>query len=259
MNKQPVLYLQKDPRWKNLPYRAPGEESTIGSAGCGPTCAAMLIQTLTGKTFTPEDACRWSVEHGYKALRQGTYYAYFKPQFAAFGIPCDQLSWASTYGKPYHENHERALKMLQDGYYLIALMNKGNWTSSGHFIVVWWADSKIRINDPNSTRDIRVNGDPNDFRSQVKYYWWVDARSYNHKEDDMMNGAQILAALSDEQAYDLLLKAQRNALTLPEPQWSQKEGHWQNAAKAGIVNGEGPEGFLKRDEAAAILGRKGLL
>ena len=118
MNKQPVLYLQKDPRWKNLPYQAPGEESTIGSAGCGPTCAAMLIQTLTGKTFTPEDACRWSVEHGYKALRQGTYYAYFKPQFAAFGIPCDQLSWASTYGKPYHENHERALKMLQDGYYL---------------------------------------------------------------------------------------------------------------------------------------------
>ena len=30
----------------------------------------MLIETLTGKTFTPVDACAWSVEHGYKALNQ---------------------------------------------------------------------------------------------------------------------------------------------------------------------------------------------
>ena len=89
MNKQPVSYLQTDPRWKDKPYRVQGENSTIGSAGCGPTSAAMLIETITGKTYTPEDACKWSVEHGYKALNQGTYYAYFKPQFAAFGIDCD--------------------------------------------------------------------------------------------------------------------------------------------------------------------------
>ena len=47
MNKQPVSYLQKDPRWKDKPYRVPGESSTIGSAGCGPSCAAMVIETLT--------------------------------------------------------------------------------------------------------------------------------------------------------------------------------------------------------------------
>ena len=51
MNKRPVSYLQTDPRWKNKPSRVPGEQSTIGSAGCGPTAAAMLIETtltLTG-------------------------------------------------------------------------------------------------------------------------------------------------------------------------------------------------------------------
>ena len=186
MNKQPISYLQNDPRWRDKPYRTSGESSTIGSAGCGPSCAAMVIETLTGKTFTPEDACNWSVQHGYKALKQGTYYAYFKPQLAAFGIDCDQLDWTSTYGKPNHPNHKRALEMLQQGYYLIALMNKGAWTSSGHFILVWWADGKIRINDPASTKDSRVNGDPYDFCSQVKYYWWVDARKYNNniQEDD---------------------------------------------------------------------------
>ena len=71
MNKKPVSYLQTDPRWKNKPYRVKGENATIGGSGCGPTAAAMLIETITGKKFTPEDACNWSMAHGYKALAMG--------------------------------------------------------------------------------------------------------------------------------------------------------------------------------------------
>ena len=63
MNKQPVYYMQTDNRWKNTDYSASGEKTTIGKAGCGPTCAAMLIQTITGKEYTPEDACRYSLAH----------------------------------------------------------------------------------------------------------------------------------------------------------------------------------------------------
>lgn len=180
MNKQPVSYLQTDPRWKNKPYRVPGETATIGSSGCGPTAAAMLIETITGKTFTPVDACAWSIAHGYKALKQGTYYAYFKPQFAAFGISCDMLNWSKTYGKPEHANHKKVLDLLKQGYYIIALMGPGLWTTGGHFVVVWWEDNKIRINDPASTRTARLNGDPRTFFSQVNYYWWIDARAYNN-------------------------------------------------------------------------------
>ena len=179
MNKQPVSYLQTDPRWKDTPYRVPGESATIGSSGCGPTAAAMLIETITGKTYTPVDACAWSIAHGYKALKQGTYYAYFKPQFAAFGISCDMLNWYKSYGNPNHANHQKALDLLKQGYYLIALMGPGLWTSGGHFVVVWWEDGKIRINDPASTKDARLNGDPKTFFSQVNYYWWVDARAHN--------------------------------------------------------------------------------
>lgn len=65
------------------------------------------------------------MEHGYKALNQGTYYSYFVPQFAEFGIPCGQLSWVNTYGKPDHENHRKAAVLLRQGYYLIALMGPG--------------------------------------------------------------------------------------------------------------------------------------
>ena len=49
MNRRPISHFQTDPRWAALPYRVPGERSTIGGSGCGPTAAAMLIETLTQK------------------------------------------------------------------------------------------------------------------------------------------------------------------------------------------------------------------
>lgn len=197
MNKRPVSYLQTDPRWKNKPYRVKGENATIGGSGCGPTAAAMLIETITGKTFTPEDACNWSMAHGYKALNQGTYYAYFTPQFAEFGIDCQMLNWTNTYGKPDHANHEKVVEKLKEGYYAIALMNKGLWTSSGHFVVLWWQDDKVRINDPASTKDARVNGDIRTFRSQAKYYWLIDAREYNNANDEEEEEMPVYKKLND--------------------------------------------------------------
>ena len=182
MNKQPVSYLQTDSRWKNKDYSAPGEKTTIGRAGCGPSCAAMLIETLTGKTFTPADACSWSLKNGYKAKNQGTYYSYFVPQFKAHGISCERLNTTSLYGNKNSAVHAKAFQLLKEGWYLIACMGKGHWTSGGHYIVVWWQDGKVRINDPNSTKTDRLNGDLTAFKSQVKYYWAVDARTYNNKE-----------------------------------------------------------------------------
>lgn len=186
MNKQPVSYMQTDSRWAREDYSVNGEKTTIGASGCGPTCAAMLIETLTGKTFTPKDACAWALKKGYKAYKQGTYYSYFVPQFKAYGIECKQLNNVSVYKYSSAAVHEKALEMLKEGYYLIACMGKGLWTNSGHYIVVWWEDGKVRINDPASTRTERLNGDLATFKKQVKYYWAVDAREYNKEDEDDM-------------------------------------------------------------------------
>ncbi len=74
-----------------------------------------------------------------------------------------------------------------------------------------------------------------------------------------MTGAQILENLTDEQAYTLLMKAQRHAETLPEPAWSQTEGHWQRATASGAVNGKSPMGMITRAEAIAVMGRNGVV
>lgn len=186
MNKRPVSYLQNDARWKTKPYRVPGEQSTIGSAGCGPTCAAMVISTITGKTVTPEDTCAWSIQHGYKALNQGTYYSYFRPQMAAYGIDCNQLLGSRILNQPRHPIHEQVKQYLSQGYYVIALMGPGTWTKGGHFVLVWGWDTKVRICDPASVRAERLNGDPDTFRREVRNYWLVDAREFNKEEDEVV-------------------------------------------------------------------------
>ena len=186
MNKRPVSYLQNDARWKAKPYRVPGEQSTIGSAGCGPTCAAMVISTITGKTITPEDTCSWSIQHGYKALNQGTYYSYFRPQMAAYGIDCKQLLGSRILNQPRHPIHEQVKQYLSQGYYVIALMGPGTWTKGGHFVLLWDWDSKVRICDPASVRAERLNGDPDIFRREVRNYWLVDARQFNKEEENVV-------------------------------------------------------------------------
>ena len=41
--RQPVYYLQTDPRWGSLDYSAAGEKTNIAASGCGPTAMAMVF------------------------------------------------------------------------------------------------------------------------------------------------------------------------------------------------------------------------
>lgn len=243
MNKQPVSYLQTDKRWKSLPYRVKGEDSTIGGSGCGPTAAAMAIETLTGKTFTPVDACKWAVDHGYKALNQGTYYGYFVPQFEAFGIACRRLNGASVYHKPDSSVHDEMISWLKKGYYVIALMKKGTWTNGGHFVLVWWADNKIRINDPASTKASRLNGNVKTFRNEAAYYWLIDATEYNKEEE----------TVTYEQWKEYMNRYQQEQAEKPVPVWAQNNGEWDEAKSAGIITkSTKPQELCTKAEAAAF-------
>ena len=92
-------------------------------------------------------------------------------------------------------------------------------------------------------------------RSLVKAY----IRPFGEETEDDMNIDKLLEEMTDEQAYRLMAKAQAFAASLPEQEWSVKEGHWARATAAGVVNGAAPEGLVKRCEVTAILGRSGLL
>lgn len=171
---KPVCYLQTDPHWKMHNYSAKGEQKTIGSSGCGVTVSAMVIATLKNPAITPVATAEWSMSHGYKALNQGTYYSYFVPQLSAFGIPCERLNQTNLYGKSLSAAHEKALHALQSGDWVIACMGKGNWTSAGHFILLYRHENGyVYINDPASTKEARIKNTWDLFAKQVKYMWVV--------------------------------------------------------------------------------------
>ncbi len=78
-------------------------------------------------------------------------------------------------------------------------------------------------------------------------------------EEETVDIAKLISEMTNEQAYQLMQKAELHAKTLSEPAWSQQEGHWAKATANGIVDGTSPERPMKRDEVIAVLGRKGLL
>ena len=211
MNKQPVRYMQTDARWKATRYPCTGGTMSIGGGGCGPTSAAMLIETLTGKPCPPTETMQWACSHGYVVAEQGTRYECFAPLFKAYGLSCGMIPTKCL--RKVSPVRTMVEKMLQEGYYFIALMVPiskkplipGTWTKSGHFVVVWWADDKIRINDPASTSDKRNNGDPDTFFSEAKYFWWVDARAFNNPptkmEDEDMTYYETVAEVEEAASW----------------------------------------------------------
>lgn len=78
-------------------------------------------------------------------------------------------------------------------------------------------------------------------------------------EDDDMDINKMLSEMTNEQAYELVKKAEIHAATLPDDDWSQREGWWEKAQEAGVSDGSSPVRHMKRNEVVAILGRLGLL
>lgn len=225
----PVDYLQTDSRWKSISYAAKGETSTIGSAGCGPTCAAMVIAALADPSVTPATTAKWSLAHGYKALHQGTYYAYFEPQFKAYGINCKQLNSATVYhgaGSAKTFNAQ-TLAAVKEGHWIIACMGKGDWTSSGHFVLWYGVDGdKALIMDPNSTKESRRKASVTTFQYQVKYYWKIEVNTAE-KEDDMTD--ERVLELVEKWFIDRGMKPISDSIK-PDLDWAYEHGIMKDGA-----------------------------
>lgn len=208
MNKlgKPVMYYQTDPKWANHDYSTKGEQTTIKAEGCGITCSAMVISSITGKTVTPIDTAEWSKSHGYKALKQGTYYAYFKPQMAEYGIKCRMMNSVNCYNKPNASVHKEVRKSLEDGNWIIAVAGKGDFTSSGHYILCYAMDGdNVLINDPYNKKEICSKMPWDRFIKQQKYYWEIEIPE-KYKEDDEVIVRENIIVDGEEYTVEMINK-----------------------------------------------------
>ena len=132
------LLLQWDERWGYAFYA----DDMIAVNGCGPTAIAMVAAGLTGdNTVTPYKVAQFSAENGYYAGDSGTSWTLMTDGAQQFGI----------YGEEMGLSEGEVFSALENGHPIICSMRPGDFTTTGHFIVLTGTeDGKIRVNDPNS-------------------------------------------------------------------------------------------------------------
>lgn len=132
------LLLQWDERWGYAYYA----DDMIAVNGCGPTAIAMVAAGLTGdNTVTPYKVAQFSAGNGYYAGDSGTSWSLMTEGAQQFGI----------YGEEMGLSEDEVFSALENGHPIICSMRPGDFTTTGHFIVLTGVeDGKIRVNDPNS-------------------------------------------------------------------------------------------------------------
>ena len=136
---QVVYYNQLDERWKDEPY---GQDK-IGTHGCGPTSMSIVVSTLTGTNVDPVEMAEWSYENGYYCPGGGSYHTLIPKAAEHWGLFVDM----SLEG-------EDVADALAEGKLVVALMSKGHFTKSGHFIVLRGItpEGKVLVADPASLK-----------------------------------------------------------------------------------------------------------
>ena len=153
------LLLQWDERWGYAIYG----DNMIAINGCGPTALAMVAAGLTGDAgITPDRVARYAAEQGYYEGDAGTSWTLMTEGAAAFGV----------IGQEIGLSREQVFAELESGHPVICSMRPGDFTSTGHFIVlVGIEDGKIRVNDPNSRARSQVLWEYDRLESQINNLW----------------------------------------------------------------------------------------
>jgi len=133
-----TYYSQIDSRWSNKMYSSVGDRSqTIGTSGCGPTSAAMVVSSIKGN-ITPDQMANLYTQYGYRSANQGTYWSAFRWTADVFNI---------GYSECYRLDD--AVAKLRNNHYIIASCNQGLFTYGGHFIVLTGVEGNyIKVYDP---------------------------------------------------------------------------------------------------------------
>lgn len=141
-SREVVYFNQMDARWADKPY---GPNDTIGVAGCGPTSLSIVVSTLTDQTVDPVAMSTWAYDKGYLAEGTGSYHSLIPDGAKHFGL---QVAGATI------QNQQAIIDALAEGKLVVAIMGKGHFTSTGHFIVLRGVteDGHILVADPASKR-----------------------------------------------------------------------------------------------------------
>ncbi len=153
------LFLQWDVRWGYVSY---GDDN-IGLSGCGPACLSMVIFSLTrNESATPDAIAGYSMNMGYYEYGVGTSWNLMTDAAAQYGVMAEGLALSEGIMKEH----------LDNGHMIICSMGPGDFTTTGHFIVIYGYDQDgFLVNDPYSRIRSNRTWDYDTISGQIRGMW----------------------------------------------------------------------------------------
>ena len=154
------LLLQWDERWG---YETYGSDF-LAVTGCGPTCLSMITCGLTGsETWNPLTVAQFSEKEGYYVPGEGTSWSLMTEGANNLGLTAENIP----------VTQENILAALRSGIPLICSMYPGDFTYTGHFIVLTGIDENgaITVNDPNSPANTKKHWSMSEILPQIRQSW----------------------------------------------------------------------------------------
>lgn len=156
------LLMQWDKRWG---YESLGD-SNIGLAGCGPTCFSMAYLYFTGDLEgNPREIAGYCEANGFYSSA-GTNWDFWTYGAAQFGLDGQEL--------PLDE--KRMKSALDDGSLIVCSMRPGDFTETGHYILLRGYDENgFFVNDPNRRSNSEKQWLYDILKGQIRNLWALSA------------------------------------------------------------------------------------
>lgn len=155
------LFLQWDPRWGYTPYGS----DCLAITGCGPTCLAMVGYHLTDdERFHPALVADFAAKQGYYAQGYGSSWTLISRGGAELGLTVTELPLVK----------KKITDALDAGHPVILALGPGDFTTSGHYIVLTGHEPEgFRVNDPNSRANSAKLWSYEQLEPQIRNIWSV--------------------------------------------------------------------------------------
>ncbi len=155
---QVPLLMQWDKRWG---YNSYGD-SIIAVSGCGPVCLDMAYLYFTGDTaLNPREMAKFAADNGYYT-EAGTSWSLWTEGAAKLGLRGETLSLDENVMK----------RALDNGGLIVCSMAPGDFTTTGHFILLTGYDEKgFFVNDPNRHSTSEKQWEFDTLKDQIKNLW----------------------------------------------------------------------------------------
>ena len=155
------LMMQWDQRWGYEKYGS----DVVGITGCGPVCLAMAGYYVTGEdTFHPSKMVDFAARGGYYSPGNGSSWTLISEGGVELGLQVTEIPLVK----------KKILGYLEAGDPIICAMGKGDFTTSGHYIVlVGTEDGLIRVNDPNSYANSQKLWSYEQLENQFRNLWVI--------------------------------------------------------------------------------------